>query len=153
MGSAGYIIGGALQGIGGAMAQQAQMDAEQRRQFALENLRQQNSQSNMRLQADLNDANAARSDARGDFYDARKTSRSADVDAASDARQFGYQVELKKMDFANDMERTRLESALAQGRDAATMQLRSQIESGEIKQIRSEEHTSELQSLMRNSYA
>src|SRR3546814_20511721 len=31
--------------------------------------------------------------------------------------------------------RTRLESALAQGRDAATMQLRSQIESGEIKQI------------------
>src|SRR3546814_17808331 len=31
--------------------------------------------------------------------------------------------------------RTRLESALAQGRDAATMQLRSQIENGEIKQI------------------
>ncbi|SKB32271.1 hypothetical protein [Sphingopyxis flava] len=135
MGSLGYIVGGALQGIGSGMAQQAQSDAEERRQMALENLRQQNAQSNMRLQAELNDTNAAKSDARGDYYDARKTERGASVDAQSDARKFGYQVQLKKMDFANDIERTRLESALAQGRDAATLQLRAQIERGEIRQI------------------
>lgn len=135
MGSLGYIVGGALQGIGGAMGQQAQADADQRRQIALENLRQQNQQTNMRTQADLNDQNAAKSDARADYYGARKTARDATVDEASDKRKFGYQVELKKMEFANDEQKARLESTLAQGRDAATLQLRAQIESGEIRQI------------------
>jgi len=135
MGSLGYIVGGALQGIGGAMGQQAQADADQRRQIALENLRQQNQQANMRMQADLNDQNASKSDARADYYGARKTARDATVEEVSDKRKFGYQVELKKMDFANDEQKARLESTLAQGRDAATLQLRAQIESGEIKQI------------------
>lgn len=135
MGSMGYILGGAMQGIGGAMQQQAQADADERRQLALENLRQQNQQANLRTQATLNDENAAKSDARGDFYDARKTARGATVDQASDARKFDYQKQLKQMDFANDIQRTQLESVLAQGRDAATLNLRAQIESGQITQI------------------
>lgn len=135
MGALGYIVGGAMQGIGGAMQQKAVSDAEERRQIALENLRQSNQQANLQLQAKLNDQNAANSDARGDFYDARKTARGATVDEASDKRKFGYQVELKKMEFANDEQKARLESALATGRDAATLNLQAQIQRGEIRQI------------------
>lgn len=135
MGSMGYIIGGAMQGIGGALQQQTIQDAEERRQIALENMRQQNQQTNMRMQAQLNDENAANSDARSDFYDARKTARTATVDETRDKRKFGYDVEMKKIEFTNDLARSKLDSALAMGRDAASARLKAQIERGEIRQI------------------
>ena len=135
MGSMGHIIGGALQGIGAGLAQQEQTKADERRQMALEALRQQNQQTNMRMQADLNDQNAAKSDARQDFYGAREVQRGASVDQQKDARKFGYEVQLKKMEFANDEQRTRLESALTSQRSAESARLQSQIQSGEIKQI------------------
>lgn len=75
MGGLGYVIGGALSGLGAGLAKQAEMDWQQRRDMALESLRAEREQSNIAAQgqqqritqereADLNDRNAARATAR-----------------------------------------------------------------------------------------
>lgn len=76
------LLGGALQGVGSGLAIQAQNEVTQRREMAMEQLRAKNRQDEMASSADLQDRNAGRAAARGDFYGAR-----------DDARQAGYRKE------------------------------------------------------------
>lgn len=52
MGGLGMVLGGALSGFGAGIAKQGEMDYEQRRQLALENVRAKREQSNIRTQGE-----------------------------------------------------------------------------------------------------
>ena len=82
------IAAGALQGVGGAMAQQGMLDAQQRREIALENLRTQNKMSEQVNQYDLMDRN-----------DSRDTARTTNANIARDQAQAGIQSEQQDKTF------------------------------------------------------
>ncbi|WP_337846829.1 hypothetical protein [Sphingomonas sp.] len=154
----GHILAGALTGIGQGIAQQGQMDYEARRQIALENLRQSN-----QLQRDATqhgyrkeeitaqtDANIATDKARtvnDDWLDSRKTERSTSsqivvdnnrgkIEEKQDERRFRQQVQLKNIDFQNEKEMTRFQTGLAMQSAQQQAQLKQQMESGEIGDIK-----------------
>lgn len=139
MGALGYIVGGAMQGIGAAWAQQTRDDASRRHEMALENLRQQNQRENMGMQADYQDRNAQRSDERGDFYDARRTERTTSATTVLDRnrsqlnreeadQQFGHRVALTRIENANEREMAAIRSRLGR-EDAAYAQA---LEAGDV---------------------
>lgn len=71
----GAIIGGALTGLGKGIAEQGAENARARSAMALEELRAKRDSEKLVQTADLQDRNATRSDARTDYYEARKTER------------------------------------------------------------------------------
>lgn len=123
MGTLGYIVGGALQGIGGAMGQQAQADADQRRQIALENLRQQNTQSNMRMQADLNDDLARNQDMR----DITKEGHKFQLDIIGKKLDHGYTLDELSARSKMNLDNTLAEISARAGVDASQV---SSVEPG-----------------------
>lgn len=123
MGSFGYILGGAMQGIGGAMATQAQEENRSRHETALENLRQQNRREEIGLQADAQDRNASRNDDRADRNDARGVARRtsatmttdthrAGITADENSQKFNQQVQLVAIQNRNEQSMAQLRSAL-----------------------------------------
>lgn len=112
MARTGYIIGGLLSGIGQGMAQQAQSDAQARREIALENLRSQNKRAEtetahgyrvaeMGTQADLNDRN-----------DARKTERDTSSKIIVGNAETKNQISIDNAKSKNDAVLARLQSGL-----------------------------------------
>ena len=125
MAGLGMILGGALSGFGAGLAKQGEMDFQQRRDTALENLRNQNQQDNIRLQAgeqrttqreqaDLNDRNDAR-------QEARRTSSTMAIDKNRNTLDTQQRERL-----------ARLEAALRTQQTAQTAQIEAQIRNGEI---------------------
>ena len=127
----GMVLGGALQGLGNGMAEQARSDIEQRRQMALENLRQSNDLAKIDKQGEINRQNTTLEYQQRDLNDARSTARNTQSRMAVDNNQAGHQradrqqqftqqLQLKQIDFKNDTAKLRLQSAL--GMDAARFQ-------------------------------
>lgn len=134
MAGLGYIVGGALQGLGSGLAKQGEMDAAARREAALEALRARNRRDEMVADADLRDRNDARSTQ-------RDTSKQIVVGKANtqntivvDDARTKNDIKLKAIDLGNSTALARLNSALDIKRDAASQQLRQQLEAGEITQ-------------------
>lgn len=75
MAGLGSILGGALSGFGAGMAKQGEMDFEQRRQMALENMRQQNQQANIRAQGEEQRTTQEAGAKLDDWRDARSNER------------------------------------------------------------------------------
>lgn len=132
MAGLGYFLGGALQGLGSGLSMQGQSDAAARRDMALETLRAQNRKTEMSYDADLRDRNDARSTA-------RDTTRQITVGKANTANQIKVDnartdndIKLKNIDFRNQKDMARLNSALDTQRDAASQNLRKQLENGEV---------------------
>lgn len=142
MGIGGYILAGALQGVGSGIASQAAADAEMRRNVALENLRAQRSQENARFTADLSRQNADHTARLNDSLDERKQRRGAYYgglkieqqgeqqrltdtnrgaiqagnEAADDARDFGYAARLENLRSRNDISEASHKDALEAAR-------------------------------------
>lgn len=125
MAGLGSVLGGALSGVGAGIAKQGEMDFIQRRDTALENLRNQNQQESMRVkaneqrttqreQADLSDRNSAREEA-------RRTSSTMIIDKNR-----------SQLDTDSRERLARLESQLRINQTAQTAQIEAQIRSGEI---------------------
>lgn len=134
MAGLGYVLGGALQGLGSGLAAQGQADATQRREIALENLRTQNRRGEMVMDADLRDRNDARSTT-------RDTSKQITVGKANTSNQITVDtartkndIQLKTIDYRNQQQMARLNSALDTQRDASSQRLRQQMQSGEISE-------------------
>lgn len=111
MGGLGYVIGGALSGLGAGLAKQAEMDWQQRRDMALEGLRAQREQSNIAAQgqqqritqereADLNDRNAARATARQTTSTITIDKNRSTLDTARQERIAKVESQLRRTDAA-----------------------------------------------------
>ncbi len=135
MGMLGYIAGGLAQGLGAGMAKQAEMDWQQRREIALENLRSQNNRAEALNTADLNDRNASRQVERTTNADIQKAGVEAQITANRDKQQFQNQVTLEKIRFDNDKEMTGLRSALARANDESSMRLKRELETGDVTDV------------------
>ena len=129
MGALGFIVGGAMQGIGAALATQTQEENRNRHETALENLRQQNRREEIGLQGDIQDRNAARNDDRADRNDARGVARRTKATMATDThragitrdennQKFNHEVQLTAIRNQNERGMTKLRSALGRA-DAA----------------------------------
>jgi hypothetical protein len=154
----GHIVGGALQGLGAGMAAKGQMDAEERRQFALERVRQQNAmemanvgKENQKeligVQTNANmdlDTHQAKND---DWRDARSTQRQmastitvnnnqAQNQSKLQKEGFGQQLTLKSVDFANEKEMTRFRAGLDMQGVQQRAQIEQQMRSGEISDVK-----------------
>ncbi len=132
MAGLGYIVGGALQGLGSGLAKQAELDITSRRDAALEALRTQNRRSEMQFDADLRDRNDARSSE-------RETNKAITVGKANTANTITIDdartkndITLKKMDFSNQQTMAKLNGAISRQNDAAAIRLRRDLESGDI---------------------
>lgn len=66
------LLGGALTGVGAGLTQKATYELDMRRQAALEQMKRESEAIRLQLSGEINDENAARQAARGDFYDAKK---------------------------------------------------------------------------------
>lgn len=122
----GAIVGGALKGYGDGMAEMARSREEERRETALINLRSQRQQEQTQVTADLQDRNAARSDQRGDFYNARQTERTTSAQITVDGARTKNDMTLEQMRQKNTEALARLQSSLrmneAQKESAIRMQ-------------------------------
>lgn len=134
MGGLGYVLGGALQGLGSGLAAQGQADAAQRREIALENLRTQNRRTEMVMGADLTDRNDARSTARNTSKEITVGRAAATNQITVDGARTSNDIKLRTVDFRNQQQMARLNAALDTQRDASSQRLRQQLESGEISQ-------------------
>lgn len=125
MGGLGSVIGGALSGIGAGIAQQGQLDFQQRRDMALENLRNQNQQANMRVQAEeqrtTQEAGAKLDDWKDSRSNERRTSSTMTIDKNRSALDTAQRERLAK-----------LETQLRTQQSVQTAQIEAQIRSGEI---------------------
>lgn len=142
MGGLGYFIGGALSGIGQGIARQGEMDAEQRRQTALENLRQQNSIA-------LEDRRSAnqRQEIAVQGEEQRKSQESSARwqdwgDARSNDRRTSSTIKIDKvrnaLDIAKVQVQARLEEAQRNNDTQRQIQLQGalrQMENGDIKDV------------------
>ena len=108
----GRILGGALTGLGTGMVATAAMADDERRGLALEKLRQENRTTELNTQADLQDRNAQRSDARSDVYGARDVQRKAIVNQAADATEFGRKKEIIGLEQNNKIAAMKVGSGL-----------------------------------------
>lgn len=131
----GNIIGGALQGFGKGTAEVGRMAADERRQIALQEMRSKSAAQQTEQRYDLADRNASRSDSRSDFFGARNAERNSVAKEASDGRKFEQQVKLKKIDFENDKQMTKLRGSIDRDNTEAGVRLRASIEQGEVKQV------------------
>lgn len=125
MAGLGMVLGGALSGFGAGLAQQGQMDFQQRRDMALENLRNQNKQTEIAVQgnenrktemveADLTDRNNAR-------QNARTTSSTMAIDKNKNS-----------LDTAKAERLARLEAELGRTNAAAAEALKRETAAGEV---------------------
>lgn len=135
MGTGGFVWGGLAQGIGQGIAKQGEMAAEERRQMALESLRQSNDMERINTQADLQDRNDARSTQRGLSADISRAGAQGEIQATRDEKQFGY--DLKILNVKDDQEKAnmRLKSALDLGNDQAVLELRQKLDNGTVRQL------------------
>lgn len=138
MGLLGHMLGGALQGAGQGITNQAIAA----RQESLEALRQ-------RFQTQREDAAYERTKERDktqheyslDSADAQYRNQAGllaiggQVQERRDQRQHVYSMEEIKTKGVQAQEMARLESQLAQGRTAAEIKLRDQLESGDVKSV------------------
>lgn len=129
MGSLGYILGGAMQGIGGALAAQTQEQNRNRHEMALENLRQANQREQIQLQGDMQDRNASRSDDRADRNDARGVARRTTATMATDTHRAGITRDENNQKFEQQVTLTRIENQNAQNME----RLRSTLRRGDAE--------------------
>lgn len=142
MSGLGYFLGGALNGIGQGIAKQGELDAEQRRQMALENLRS----SNSLAQEDRRSANQMAENA-AQAEDTRKTDQGrATLDDWKDARHTDRTTSsTMKIDQARqvmDVAKMRVSAAISEAQRAndtqRAIQLQTalrQLEGGDIKDV------------------
>lgn len=108
----GAVLGGALQGFGNGIAETGRLAEAERREIALENLRNSNDMTKMGAQYDYADRNASRSDARGDLLDARKTQRQTGSQITVDKARTENDATLIGIRQKNDEAMARLQSSL-----------------------------------------
>lgn len=108
----GRILGGALTGYGAGLVQSSVMADEERRQVALEKLRQENRTAEIETMANFNNRNAALSDARGDTNDARKTARQTDAEIKVGGAKFQQTLTLAEVEAANRKDLAKFQSSL-----------------------------------------
>lgn len=125
MGGLGTVLGGALSGFGAGIAKQGELDWQQRRDMALEGLRNQNQQDNMRLQASEQRTTQREQADLNDRNDARKTARDTSSTMTIDKNR-------SQLDTASRERLARLESALRSQQTAESARIEAQIRSGEI---------------------
>lgn len=125
MSGLGTVLGGALSGFGAGIAKQGELDWQQRRDMALESLRNQNQQDNMRLQASEQRTTQREQADLNDRNDARKTARDTSSTITIDKNR-------SQLDTASRERLARLESALRSQQTAESARIEAQIRSGEI---------------------
>lgn len=134
MGGFGYIVGGALQGLGQGMAAQGQADAASRREAALEALRTQNRRAEVTMDADLRDRNDARSTQRDTNKQITVGKANTQNSIIVDGVRTNNDIKLKSVDLANSKSLARLNAALDTQKDAASQRLRESLSTGDITQ-------------------
>lgn len=125
MGGLGMVLGGALSGFGAGLAKQGEMDFQQRRDTALENLRNQNQQTNMRIQADEQRTTQAEGAKLDDWKDSRSNERRTSSTMTIDKNR-------NTLDTAQRERLAKLEASLRTQQSTQTAQIEAQIRSGEI---------------------
>lgn len=125
MSGLGTVLGGALSGFGAGIAKQGELDWQQRRDMALEGLRNQNQQDNMRLQASEQRTTQREQADLNDRNDARKTARDTSSTITIDKNR-------SQLDTASRERLAKLESALRSQQTAESARIEAQIRSGEI---------------------
>lgn len=133
MGSFGYILGGAMQGIGGALATQAQEQSRSRHETALENLRQQNQREMVQVQGDMQDRNGERSDNRANDNAARQVQRTTNATVLIDGNRSNLNINEGHHDTQNRITLARISNA----HDADMVALRSALSRGDDEYARS----------------
>lgn len=123
MGGMGYILGGALTGLGRGVAMVGEADMESAKAAAIEELRTRNRRAEIGMQAEANDHNDATRQARGDFYDSRKSARAhgeklAEI-GAQEKREITVAEAKAQLDLSNDK---------------ALEKFKKDIDSGEVKE-------------------
>ena len=125
MAGLGMILGGALSGFGAGMAKQGEMDFEQRRQAALENMRQQNQQTNIKLQGEeqrtTQRERALLDDQLNENDSKRRTASTITVDKNRNA-----------LDIAKSERLAKVESQLRRTDASAAEELKRQTAAGEV---------------------
>lgn len=142
MSTALHILGGLAQGIGGGMVLQGQQaarereaEAGRRHEMALENTRNQNQRANIQLNADLGDRNSERADQRGDYYDARKTTRTTASQIAVDNNRSERRETEAQNDHGRAVSMAQLQSALQTQSATTQARVNAQIQSGQISDV------------------
>lgn len=125
MAGLGFIIGGALAGYGQGLAEQGKMDFEQRRNMALESLRNQNQQDNIRLQADQQRQTQQEAAKLDDWKDSRSNDRRTTSTMKIDTNR-------NALETAQRERLARLESTLKSDATAESARIEAKIRSGEI---------------------
>lgn len=135
MGGLGYMLGGALAGYGQGMAEVAKSAEEERKQIALENLRQQNQKAMQQSQYDLADRNNKR--AAG--YEADKTleinEQQAGIQADRDRRQHGYDVKMQDIRGNQAESQARLQASLNAAADKDRLAFQAKLDSGQVQSV------------------
>ncbi len=141
------IFGGALSGLGKGIAQQGEMDWNERKERAMAALRaQQDADRDERGQTN----DIAKIEKTGEVQGKLQRDndiRQGELQAEQDARrtkaqeiiadkQFNQQITLKSIDAKNERSLTLLRGSIAERQDAAGVKLRADIESGDVKDIK-----------------
>lgn len=121
------ILGGALQGLGAGIATQGQNAERERQDVAAEERRRQTALENLRAAADLNDRNAANSDARRDMYGARETARSTDAQVVVAKERGKIEGGLQRDNDRRDLIKSRVASLQRIAENAADKALTAQV--------------------------
>lgn len=125
MAGLGTILGGALSGFGAGIAKQGEMDFEQRRQMALENVRQQNAQSNIKMQGEeqrtTQRERALLDDQLNENENKRVTSRTMTIDKNRNS-----------LDIAKSERLAKVESQLRRTDAAAAEALKRETDAGQV---------------------
>lgn len=141
MGGFAMAFAGGLSGLGKGLATKGTIDLEQRYREAMENLRSSNNMAETKNQYDYADRNSARDDARN--FNNRMAEKRVDQaftlqtgKAASEAKAAEKQSEREF-----ELQKMRLEAQLDMLKTSETEKLKSQIESGKLKEFKSDPST------------
>lgn len=129
------IAAGALQGVGGAMAQQGMLDAQQRREIALENLRTQNKMSEHTNQYNLMDRNNSRQTIRETNNATAIAGVQATLTNESNAQNFKNNIKSKEVDFNYKKKLAQFESDLNATKEERLARLKNELASGEVVDV------------------
>lgn len=135
MGGLGYMLGGALAGYGQGMAEVAKSAEEERKQIALENLRQQNQKAMQQSQYDLADRNDARSTARETNKTIEVNKVQAGIQAERDDRLHGNEVDLLNRRNEQSMREIRERGRIDRSNSAEAARIQQEYDSGQLKSI------------------
>lgn len=136
MGTLGHVLGGIGAAVGGAMIQRATTEAQQRHEMVLERVRAENRRADMNLQADLNDRNSSRSDARGDFYQGRSVARQTAATMTVDASRAAQRETEAQNDFRRSVSMAELQTRLQTESAATRARIEREMEANDIQDIR-----------------